>query len=413
MPRLYGQCLFIVDVLVMATRKTCPSLLDFCKSKWRAIAMLILPSMLAGCTTMPPAEKSAWPNEAISPHVLYLQSKHYPALYVEVDAVEGTEPTDESLKKLGDFLRQYCDKPDGITIKRSSVIPRKAARGYSADSLAAGYMEGPPTQTNGAAAAFLYVLYYDNRLNKNVVRSPREAGQRPLKHPLPSDMSRRENPHVNFLQYPAMIYIDASYGPDVWEPKEFPELCLLHEAGHTLGLVSREGRVKTAHCTNSVCLMQPTFKMRYYVIPWLKSKRPKAALCAGCEGELKQRRSVTTTNQVRFVGPVLVRTMPSYSVFSLPGCHALCAGDSIDEHVEAFLKEFKERFANSNGKMERWFRYDVQFDEALPTVVQAALEDPSPDIRYLARHMQKAHNVKLPERDPANSVASESEHKTD
>jgi hypothetical protein len=288
------------------------------------------------------------------------------------------------------------------------VIPRKAARGYSADSLAAGYLDGPPTQTNSAAPAFLYVLFYDNRVNANVLQSPREASQRPLKDPLPAAMSRRENPHVNFLQYQSMIYFDISYGPDMWEPKEFPELCLLHEAGHTLGLVSREGRVKTAHCTNSVCLMQPTFKMRYYVIPWLKDKRPKAALCADCEAELQQRKGLTATNQMRFVGPVLVRTMPTYSVFSLPGCHALCAGDSIDEHVQAFLKEFRKRFATANGKMEHWFRYDVQFEEALPTVVQAALEDPSPDIRHLARHMQKAHNVKLPEQTPVEPATNAS-----
>jgi len=386
---------------------------DCFKSKRYAISLFVVLSLVTAGATTAPAEITAWPNEAFSPGSLYLQSNRYPALYVEVDAVEGGEPTEEMFSKLNAFLRKHCDKPGGITIKRSSVISRAAARGYSADSLAAGYMDGPPAQTNSEASAFLYVLFYDNRVNVNVLQSPRAASQRPLKDHLPAAMSRRENPHVNFLQYQAMIYFDVSYGPpDLWGAKEFPELSLLHEAGHTFGLVSREGRVKTAHCTNSLCLMQPTFKMRYYVIPWLKNKRPQATICARCEEELKQRQNLAITNQMRFVGPVLVRTTPSYSVFSLPGCYGLCSSDSIDNEAQGFLKQFKERFATSRGKLERWSSYQVQSNEDLPIVIQAALNDPLPEIRHLAQHMQSAHNVTLPEHGPAKSVAKDSENKT-
>ena len=394
--------------LGMTSSRICQSFLAVIKSRGLVVALLVTFSMAMAHSAKSPIEEFTWPDEALNWHLLYLQSNRYPALYVEVDAVEGAEPTAESLAKLEAFLRQHCDKPDGITIKRSNVIPRKAARGYSADSLAAGYLNGPPTQTNSAPPAFLYILFYDNRVNINVLQSPRDADQRSLKNRLPAAMSRRENPHVNLVQYPAMIYFDAAFGPDVLFPKELPELALLHEAGHTMGLVSREGRIKTAHCTNSLCLMQPTFRMRYFFVPWLKDKRPKAELCDACQQELNQRQDVAATNQMRFIGPVLVRTTPSYSVFTLPGCHGLCSSDSLDEEAQAFLREFRKRFASSHGKMERWSSYKVQSDEDLPTVIQAALKDPSPDIRRLASHMQKTHNVKLPEQTPGERTARSS-----
>ena len=392
---------------MMASTQIRRSFLDFLKSKWHAITLLLVSLVAASSATS--IKESAWPNEALNWHLSYLRSNRYPALYVEVDAVEGAEPTEGMLDKLHAFLRKHCDKPGGITIKRSSVIPRKAARGYSADSLAAGYLDGPPVQTNSALPAFLYILFYDSRVNANVLQSPRDASHRPLRNPLPVGLSRYQNPHVNFTQYPAMIYFDAHFGPDVFSPKELPELALLHEAGHTLGLVSREGRIKTAHCTNSLCLMQPTFRMRYFFIPWLKGKKPKTEICDACEQELNQRREVTTTNQMRFIGPVLVRTTSSCSVFTLPGCHGLYAADSVDEGAAAFLKQFKERFATSRSKLERWSSYNVEAEENLPTVIQAALEDPLPEIRRLAGHMQKAHKITLPERNRVKSPAQDVE----
>ncbi|HEX5219511.1 MAG TPA: hypothetical protein VFZ59_08075 [Verrucomicrobiae bacterium] len=386
--------------------------LDLLKSRPHAVALLALLSVATTVPAKSQSEEFAWPNEAFNWHLSYLQSNRHPSLYVEVDAVEGAEPTENMLKMLDAFLRKHCDKPGGITIERSSVIPRKAARGYSADSLAAGYLEGPPVQTNRTPPAFLYILFYDSRVNANALQSPRDASQRPLRDPLPVEMSRRQDPHVNFIpEYPAMIYFDAVFVSDLLSPQELPEMTLLHEAGHTLGLVSREGRIKTAHCTNSLCLMQPTFRLRYFFIPWLKDKRPKAELCDKCDEELGQRRSLTATNRTRFVGPVLVRTTPAYSVFNLPGGFALYSGNLVDQEAWAFLKQFKERFASSRGKLERWSAYKVESDNDLPAVIQAALEDPSPDIRRLARHMQKAHNVKLPKRDTAKSVARDTGNK--
>ena len=55
---------------------------------------------------------------------------------MEVDAVEGCVPKDSELQNLRDFLSKYCDKPDGIEIVRSDVIPAKAAKGLSSRALA-------------------------------------------------------------------------------------------------------------------------------------------------------------------------------------------------------------------------------------------------------------------------------------
>src|SRR5215472_16361695 len=58
------------------------------------------------------------------PYPLYLRASPHPRLYVEVDAVEGCVPTDADLAALQKFLADCCDKPDGVEVVRSDVIPR-------------------------------------------------------------------------------------------------------------------------------------------------------------------------------------------------------------------------------------------------------------------------------------------------
>src|SRR5262245_55727434 len=126
-------------------------------------ALIFLCLILAGCASSPKRPPPAF--ERTKAHLLYLQPSPHPRMYVEVDAVAGCEPKEEALQKLREMLSKYCDKPDGIEIVRSDVIPRATARGVSPHGLARKYLNGP-ANTNTSSAAFLYVLYYDDTLHR-------------------------------------------------------------------------------------------------------------------------------------------------------------------------------------------------------------------------------------------------------
>ncbi len=104
--------------------------------------------LLASCSTRTARLSQVEPDiaqipESWKPHLLYLLPSPHSRLCVELDAVEGCVPKQAALQKLRDFLSAYCNKPDGIEIVRSDVIPIKAARGISPRALARKYINGP------------------------------------------------------------------------------------------------------------------------------------------------------------------------------------------------------------------------------------------------------------------------------
>src|SRR5690242_7980118 len=97
------------------------------------------------------------------PDLLYILPSPCSRLYVEVNAVEGCQPGDETLNKLREFLSAYCNKPEGIEIVRDRVIPAVTARGVPLQALARKFMNGPPRNA-GSNTAYLEVLYCDPAL---------------------------------------------------------------------------------------------------------------------------------------------------------------------------------------------------------------------------------------------------------
>ncbi|HZM02613.1 MAG TPA: hypothetical protein VFC44_06285 [Candidatus Saccharimonadales bacterium] len=279
--------------------------------------------MLSGCSTStPPLPK---PNSEVvqipaswTPHLLYLLPSPHPRLYVEVDAVEGSAPGETELHKLRGFLSAYCNKPDGIEIVRGPVIPIEAARGMTEKALARKYMRGPDTNT-ASPSAFMYVLFYNDALCKDSA-----AGQAPAR--------RREitHPYTEILFYPA-IYINTRYQSG-WGRNED----ILHEAGHILGLVRRPAGVYH-HCPNPACLMNVDLRLRR----WLVGQQRR--LCPDCVAELKQQATQPPPVNLRYVGPVLVRSETGYHVLSLPGRVRLLAGDQTGGTIEKSCQAFAAR----------------------------------------------------------------------
>ncbi len=342
----------------------------------------------------------AQPPEVGNPQLLFLHSEPHRSLYVEVDAVEGASPSETELRKIEAFLQQWCDKPDGIIIARSSLISRAAARGKSALSLARQYMDGRPISNDAGQPAFLYILFYDNRLNRQPLRSPKAASPRSTREMGPQEFGNPENPHVVLFPYPAMIYMDRS-----WLGGLVPEKYdgTVHEAAHVLGLVRRASGVKGRHCPTPWCCMASLSEnISSDIGAWLTRQKPKPDFCDACTDELRGFRESMVKTTMRFVGPVLVRNMGSYQVLSLPGACRLYVGDSLETAIAQFLKEWRHPDDTVPAEPELWFSGRAESSQSLESLfpgIEAAGQDPIPPIRKVAANLGlslRAHISKSP-----------------
>ena len=274
--------------------------------------------IVAGCST-PKTDSSRPEYSSWQPYLLYSLSAPHPRLVVEVDAVEGAEPDQARLDRLRQFLAAHCHKPGGIELVRGDVIPRATARGVSPNALARHYLNGPPENASAPPPAFLYVLFYDQALsNKRVGKSP-------------GHLPNPKNPHVDLLPYPSAIFINTRFGPKtIWNE------ILEHEAGHVLGLVGRSNYAAGYHCLDEDCMMNSSF--RFHIGRFISGRDPfiQRQLCPRCEADLSGRAFEPPPANLRFVGPVLVRSEAGYHVLSLPFRAKIVLGDLTDQDCRNF-----------------------------------------------------------------------------
>ena len=303
--------------------------------------------VLAGCST-PVARKSqansgfAQTPESQKTHLLYLLPSPHSRLYVEVDAVEGCEPKDIALQKLKEFLSAHCDKPDGIEVVRSDVIPKEAARGISPRALARKYINGPD-KIPASPPAFMYVLFYNYALcGDSVVAKAGHPGasKAPARPPKVVRIVVPRNPYAEVLPYPT-IYFNPRYFLGMAKKQS-----LLHETGHLLGMVSRPTHAREGHCLDLACLMNA--HLRPY--RWLLGRWQKQ-LCRQCVAELAQSSTQPSPSNLRFVGAVLVRSEIDYHVLSLPDRLLLLVGDFTEERSEDFAARVHAETPGANGSM--------------------------------------------------------------
>jgi hypothetical protein len=273
------------------------------------------------------------------PHLLYLLPSPHSRLHVEVDAVAGNEPDDIALEKLRSFLSTHCKKPDGIEIVRSDVITAEAARGVAPETLGRKYVNGPST-TNASPPAFIYALYYNYPLS-------RDSGTERTLHRGASVVRVRRaqnaNPYADLGLYSA-IYFNTSYSLGL----AMNEI-LLHETGHLLGLVSRSAHARNGHCLNRSCQMN-THRDYIRRFRWLPG-RGQAPLCAECAAELTQSATQAPLPNLRYVGPVLVRSEGDYHVLSLPERAGVIAGNLTDRDCQEFAAAMRRETVKHDGGM--------------------------------------------------------------
>jgi hypothetical protein len=317
---------------------------------------------IAGCATAKAPRSQSFP-EAVKltsfwqPQLLYILSSPHSRLYVEVDAVEGCQPRDATLNKLRDFLTTYCNKPDGIEIIRGDVIPAGTARGIPLRALAREFMNGPPENSSAGPPAYMYVLYCDPALcDKPAVPDG--------DHPAVSTTSHHEpavrKPHVDFLPYPPVMYINPRYGP-----KNLQNELLIHEAGHELGLAGRSTNAFAYHCLDKKCLMNWT--IRYHIVRSLFGMDPinQRHLCPLCMAQLTESAKQLPPTNIRFVGPVLVRSETNYHVLNLPDRVKVIAGQLTEQDCRDFASAVRaEKVPPENDDLRvDWLIKDEVFEK--------------------------------------------------
>jgi tetratricopeptide (TPR) repeat protein len=312
------------------------------------------------------------------PELLYILPSPCSRLYVEVNAVEGCQPGDESLNKLREFLSTYCNKPEGIEIVRGTVIPAVTARGVPLRALARKFMNGPPRNA-ASNTAYLQVLYCDPALcDKPAIP---ETGT-----PTVSAAHRRKaerKPHVDFLPYPAVMYINPRYGP-----KNVQNELLVHEAGHELGLAGRTTNAFAYHCLDENCLMNWT--IRYHLGRLLLGKDPikQRQLCPDCIAQLKESSRQTAPTNLRFVGPVLVRSETNYYVLTLPDRVKVIAAKLTEQDCLDFASAVRaEKIPPENDDLRvDWFIQDELLDQPakVTELFNQAKADPLESMRGVA-----------------------------
>ncbi|MEZ5386199.1 MAG: hypothetical protein R3F13_11855 [Prosthecobacter sp.] len=313
------------------------------------------------------------------PYLLYLTPSPCDRLYVEVDAVKGSEPDASRLQKLREFLARHCHKPGGIEIVLDDVIPVEEAQGVSHATLARRHVDGPSSSSRGSRTAFMYVLYFDGALCDKTPEPPPKA-----------ERESRHNPHVNFLPYPAAMFINTRYAGMVMH--HVADDLLLHETGHLLGLSRRADGASAHHCLNPECLMNARIAVHMWRLLMRKDPVKQHQLCESCVAELAAAGKQTTSPKMRFVGPVLVRSEAGYHVLSLPSHMKLLVGPLTEQACRDYAAEVRERTRKPDDQRlsTGYIAETIGSSKAVRLALDRAKNDPYVLVREAATHLEKA-----------------------
>jgi hypothetical protein len=259
----------------------------------------------AGCV----APSTGFRNEPLPEEVTFWQPWRlnssrtpYRKLHVEVDAVRGAEPPQAWLDELGAFLREQCDKPEGVRVVRSDLIAPAEASSDSITSLALRYLDGPPP-----GSAFLYVFYYNSALNPAL---------------------KTANPHAVVFPYPCAVFVDRNYN-EAGFGDILGGLILKHEAAHLVGAARNPAHGDGAHCRNRDCLMNPVFNFVPELVAQGRVPTSQTDFCKDCLEDMAISRSRPAPVNLRFQGPFLVRREMNYTVMTLPNSVHLHLGNTV------------------------------------------------------------------------------------
>jgi hypothetical protein len=159
-----------------------------------------------------------------------------------------------------------------------------------------------------------------------------------------------------------MIYMNTPY----W-PKSVQEDLLLHEAGHGLGLAFRPDYASGGHCLDRTCLMNRTIRVQISRLLLGRDPITQHQLCRRCVTQLAESSKPSPPSNLRFVGPVLVRSEAGYHVLSLPDRVKVIVGDLAQQDCRDFAAAV--RAETLSGSADAW--------QAVGTLKAEALREPA------------------------------------
>lgn len=195
----------------------------------------------------PPAEfnsKAAPGNSAQA----FLVSDEYTHLQVEIDYMEGHEPTQSGLNSLESFLNDRLNK-DNIAIS-TSEIPARAEGSYSTEMITTIEEEERDNYTSGDSNTLhAYIVIVDGEFSSN------------------SNVLGIAYWNTSMALFGETIDNISGSGPTSPSKEQVESTVLRHEIGHNMGLVGNgtptQSNHKTdgsAHCTTDECLMAPSVR---------------------------------------------------------------------------------------------------------------------------------------------------------
>lgn len=255
---------------------------------------LLIVGLFAGCRGIRPSSHAAAEASAYwQPHRLLLSDARHRRLFVEIDAVAGTEPSPEDVAALKGFLSRHCRKPDGVSVVIDDVISREAARGKLSRLLALEHMDGPADPDS----ACLYLLFFDSKIAPD----------------------RKSQPVCLLTPYPGAILVDHRYvRARIKRQRVFRTRVLLHETGHALGLCREATHSDGLHCTNEGCLMNPSLYLSMLRLFFGGDVVRQKEFCPDCLEDLATEQQHPPAENLGYHGPWFVRSETGYHVLTRP-----------------------------------------------------------------------------------------------
>ncbi len=172
----------------------------------------------------------------------FLSSESFTSLTIEIDYVEGFEPTQSAFNNLQAFLEDRLNKPGGITITLDEAIPSPGNNSFTASEIYDLEQEYRDIFTDGNSIA-AYFLILDGAYERESVLGVAY---------LNTSMALFEE-----------VIQDNSGGFGQPSTSTVEAAVLMHEFGHILGLVNigsdavqdHEDTENEAHCNVESCLM--------------------------------------------------------------------------------------------------------------------------------------------------------------
>lgn len=358
-----------------------------------AASACVLASVLCGCASPSGTDRGAISTrerrlaamDAMrASSLMYLKPEPFKSVYLEVDAVEGAQPTEDELQALVRFLERHTAKPV-VLAEPAQAIPVSEAKGRAPGATATLYMDGPPEDTERLPAAYMYILLTN------------------------------ESPRWNVGGYAHDLYphaiISVSYLGN--SRQAFLREVLKHECGHLLGLCHNKSHGDGLHCDGQACVMHSRLGARIIVgrIRSVLGMDPVSggpfSLCENCQQDLRDMTNSEEQPKTEFHGRFFIRNEKDYFVATLPS--HLHLGLGLKEIPWQIVLDQAKKQAVELAPHPGTFSttYSTGYSSAeekrreLPLALDAALQDRDPRVVRLAREVQTELEAKSPSAAPA------------